>query len=124
MHASLPQAQVVNGALFIPAGVYRIRQVLNIRKSVVLRGAGRDLTTIYIPVSLTDVYGNTWSEVRSYSHARVRECTSELTHGRHVPACAWMPRLLSACIRGQQAAQATQPPQTALRFARPAPAAT
>lgn len=59
-----PLLQVVNGALFIPAGVYRIRQALNIRKSVVLRGAGRDLTTIYIPVSLSDVYGNTWSEVR------------------------------------------------------------
>lgn len=56
--------QVVNGALYIPAGVYRITKALNTRKAIVLRGAGKNLTTIYIPVSLTDVYGNTWSEVR------------------------------------------------------------
>jgi hypothetical protein len=56
--------QVVNGALLIPAGVYRITKVIHMRKSIVLRGAGKNLTTIYIPVSLTDVYGNTWSEVR------------------------------------------------------------
>jgi hypothetical protein len=61
-NARLPQ--VVNGALFIPAGVYRITRIIDMRKSVVLRGAGTNLTTIYIPVSLTDVYGNTWSEVR------------------------------------------------------------
>jgi hypothetical protein len=55
--------QVNNGALYLPAGVYRITKALNTRKNIVLRGAGKNLTTIYIPVSLTDVYGNTWSEV-------------------------------------------------------------
>lgn len=91
--------QVVNGALFIPAGVYRITKALDMRKSVVLRGAGKNLTTIYIPVSLTDVYGNTWSEVRlgllPLLHAKVlrvllvdrcgamrRPTTASLTHGR------------------------------------------
>ncbi|KAF6262421.1 hypothetical protein COO60DRAFT_1676006 [Scenedesmus sp. NREL 46B-D3] len=57
-----------------PSGVYRITKTLDMRKSVVLRGAGKNLTTIYIPVSLTDVYGNSWSEagtgsgVSDYSH--------------------------------------------------------
>jgi hypothetical protein len=55
--------QVQNGALLIPAGVYRITKTLDTRKSVVLRGAGKGLTTLYFPFSLTDVYGNTWSEV-------------------------------------------------------------
>jgi hypothetical protein len=54
--------QVVDGALFIPTGVYRITKTLDMRKSVVLRGAGKNRTIIYIPVSLTEVYGNTWSE--------------------------------------------------------------
>lgn len=55
--------QVLNGALLIPAGVYRITKTLDTRKSIVLRGAGKGLTTLYFPFSLTEVYGNTWSEV-------------------------------------------------------------
>jgi hypothetical protein len=54
---------VQNGALFIPAGVYRITKTLDIRKGIVFRGAGKALTTLYFPFSLTQVYGNTWSEV-------------------------------------------------------------
>jgi hypothetical protein len=67
----------VNGALFIPAGVYRITKTLDMRKSVVLRGAGKTRTIIYIPVSLTEVYGNTWSEVRV---SRVWFCKLVIVH--------------------------------------------
>jgi hypothetical protein len=69
---ALADPKVVNGALFIPAGVYRITKTLDMRKSVVLRGAGKTRTIIYIPVSLTEVYGNTWSEVRSCRMLTVR----------------------------------------------------
>ena len=70
---ALNATAVDNGALFIPAGVYRITRVLNTRKAVVLRGAGRDATTLYLPYSLTDVYGNTYSKegtpgTSDYSH--------------------------------------------------------
>lgn len=44
--------------------MYRITKTLDTRKSIVLRGAGKDLTTLFFPKSLTEVYGNTWSEVR------------------------------------------------------------
>lgn len=60
MHAT---QQVDNGALLVPSGVYRITRALDTRKAIVLRGAGKDNTTLYMPMSLTDVYGNTWSEV-------------------------------------------------------------
>jgi hypothetical protein len=46
------------GAVFIPAGRYRITRQLMIRKSgVVIRGAGRDVTTLYFPNSLTQMVG-------------------------------------------------------------------
>jgi len=56
--------QVLRGAILIPAGVYRITKTLDTRKSLVFRGAGKTLTTLYFPFSLTEVYGNTWTEVR------------------------------------------------------------
>jgi hypothetical protein len=55
--------QVNNGAILVPAGVYRITKTLDTRKNIVLRGAGKTLTMLYFPLSLTQVYGNTWSEV-------------------------------------------------------------
>lgn len=55
--------QVKSGAVFLPAGTYKLTRRLDIRKALLLRGEGRDLTTLYFPQSLTDVYGNTWSEV-------------------------------------------------------------
>jgi hypothetical protein len=45
-------------AVFFPAGKYVITKRIDIRKQVVLRGAGRDATTLYFPYSLADVYGN------------------------------------------------------------------
>eukprot|EP00879_Flechtneria_rotunda_P014975 GHRR01015645.1.p1 GENE.GHRR01015645.1~~GHRR01015645.1.p1 ORF type:complete len:375 (+),score=100.13 GHRR01015645.1:230-1354(+) len=71
---ALSDPKVNNGALYLPPGVYRLTKALDIRKAILLRGAGKGLTTIYIPVSLTDVYGNTWSEsgpgsnVSDYAH--------------------------------------------------------
>jgi hypothetical protein len=55
--------QVDNGAILVPAGVYRITKTLDTRKNIVLRGAGKTLTTLFFPLSLTQVYGNSWSEV-------------------------------------------------------------
>jgi hypothetical protein len=59
--------------------VYRITKTLDIRKGIVFRGAGKALTTLYFPFSLTQVYGNTWSEVRSYKTAIVN---CDLQHGQ------------------------------------------
>lgn len=48
-------------AVYLPAGRYRVTKRIFVRKSVVLRGAGQDRTTIYCPLSLTEVYGNSWA---------------------------------------------------------------
>jgi hypothetical protein len=51
-------AAVDNGALFVPAGKYRITQPLLIKKSnFVLRGEGPDKTTLYFPQPLYDMVG-------------------------------------------------------------------
>jgi hypothetical protein len=51
-------ASVEEGALLIPAGRYRINEVLRIDKSnVVLRGAGRDETVLFFPDHLYAVEG-------------------------------------------------------------------
>ena len=52
----------MNGALYIPPGIYRLTKVIETRKSIVLRGAGKDATILYFPFSLTEVMGNTWNE--------------------------------------------------------------
>jgi polygalacturonase len=44
-------------AIFFPPGKYVITKQLDIRKAVVLRGAGKYKTTLYFPKSLADVYG-------------------------------------------------------------------
>lgn len=50
--------EVENGAIFIPPGRYRITKVLEIAKSnIVLRGAGRDATELFFPISLFDLLG-------------------------------------------------------------------
>jgi hypothetical protein len=51
-------ADTSNGALFIPAGRYRIEKILAINKShFVLRGAGQSETTLYFPRSLGEILG-------------------------------------------------------------------
>lgn len=64
----LPQAalaaaqQRAGGVIFLPAGIYVLARPLVVtRSNVVLRGAGQGLTTIQIPVSLSDVYQGTWA---------------------------------------------------------------
>ena len=53
---------VKGGVLFIPEGVYRVTRKLRIvRPHTVLRGAGPGRTTLYFPLSLTDVYNNSWA---------------------------------------------------------------
>ncbi len=42
------------------AGKYVITRQINIRNPVVLRGAGRDSTTLYFPKSLSEARGNSW----------------------------------------------------------------
>lgn len=60
--------------LFIPEGTYVLKQKLDIRRQgLVIRGAGVNKTTIYIPLSLSDAYGNNFHEggapVSQYSHS-------------------------------------------------------
>jgi hypothetical protein len=55
--------QVKAGAIFIPAGTFKLTRRFNIRKAVLLKGEGRDATTLLFPQSLTELYGNIWSEV-------------------------------------------------------------
>jgi hypothetical protein len=60
-------AAAQNGAVYIPAGRYRLRRQLKIAKSVVLRGAGRDQTTLYFPESLSATVGATSAPSSSWS---------------------------------------------------------
>lgn len=54
-----------NGSMvFFPRGTYVITRRISMNASVVLRGAGRGLTTLYFPRSLANVYGR--SERYSY----------------------------------------------------------
>ncbi len=51
-------AEVESGAIFIPAGRYRLTRVLRLtRSNVVLRGAGRDQTVLFFPEHLYAVEG-------------------------------------------------------------------
>ena len=55
-------AAVPRGVVQIPAGRFVLGQRLEIRKSdVVLRGAGRDRTTLFFPKPLGDLYGLTFN---------------------------------------------------------------
>lgn len=45
-------------AIYLPEGRYVITKRVDIRKQVVLRGAGRDKTALFYPKSLADLYGN------------------------------------------------------------------
>ena len=54
-------AKTASGAIFIPAGRYKITDIIVIRKSnLVLRGAGRDKTVLYFPIPLNTIAPN-WS---------------------------------------------------------------
>lgn len=53
------------GVVYIPPGTYVISQRLEIPKRVVLKGAGRDNTTLLFTKSLTDLQGNTWTNGNS-----------------------------------------------------------
>ena len=54
-------------ALYLPPGRFTITEMINITKSVILRGAGPSQTTLYFPFSLADVYGNTPDSTTGYS---------------------------------------------------------
>lgn len=58
-------AEVGSGVIAIPPGRYVITDIIEIQKpNLVLRGAGRDKTTLYFPKTLTDVRPN-WGETTS-----------------------------------------------------------
>jgi activating signal cointegrator complex subunit 1 len=49
--------------VYFPAGTYTIRRRIIVKyRSISFRGDGESKTKISIPVSLTDVYGQDWSE--------------------------------------------------------------
>ena len=52
------QAATPNSVLYIPNGTYPITKMIIIRKSLHIRGESKDKTIIYLPKSLTTVYGN------------------------------------------------------------------
>lgn len=54
-------------AIYIPPGRYRITEMINITKSVILRGAGPTQTVLFFPLSLTEVYGNIPDSSSGYS---------------------------------------------------------
>ena len=41
-------------------GTYKITNVVNVRRQVVLRGAGRGATKLWLPRSLSEARGNSW----------------------------------------------------------------
>jgi hypothetical protein len=122
--------QVDNGAVLIPAGVYRITKTLDTRKNIVFRGVGKSLTTLYFPLSLTQVYGNTWAEVRlgrprCHSILYSGSCTvcmiTGVSHSCCLAAGAWDEALSPAhCTvrhaQGNVSQERLQPLEAALGF--------
>jgi Pectate lyase superfamily protein len=47
--------------IYLPPGTYRLTGRIDISKRVVLRGAGRNETTLLLVKSLTELYGNRWT---------------------------------------------------------------
>jgi hypothetical protein len=59
-------------AVLLPAGRYRVTQRIFVRnKPIAIRGEGPEDTTIFIPLSLTEAYGNTKSGGGSGARAHV-----------------------------------------------------
>lgn len=63
--AALADVGSDSAVIFIPAGRYVISRKLDITKRVVLRGAGRNATTLLLTKSLTNLGGNTWTSGNS-----------------------------------------------------------
>jgi hypothetical protein len=116
-HATRPppppgaHTQITSGAILIPAGTYRITKTLDTRKGVVLRGAGKAATTLFFPFSLSQVYGNTWSEVGRAAHWcwRARACRPARLCGSCRPPqacahCVLLKRVLPLASSGQRRA--------------------
>ncbi|PSC69079.1 band 7 [Micractinium conductrix] len=60
---AIAAANAAPGVVLFPPGTYILTKPITVyRGKVVLRGAGQGLTTIHIPVSLSDVYPGTWTE--------------------------------------------------------------
>ena len=61
--------------LYLPPGRYVLKKKIDVRATnLVLRGAGAARTTIFIPLSLTEAYGNTFREGGGC-------CASDYSHG-------------------------------------------
>lgn len=61
-------SEVKSGAIFLPAGKYRITKQIKINRSqVVIRGEGSGKTILDYPYSMSDVYGN---EKNSYGNSK------------------------------------------------------
>jgi hypothetical protein len=52
------EAAGTGDVVYLPAGVYVLREPLTLKSGVVLAGAGADASVLDVPVSLTDLYGN------------------------------------------------------------------
>jgi hypothetical protein len=79
---------LADAVLYLPAGRYVLKQPLSFRRpGLVIRGAGRDATTIYIPVSLSDVLGNKFQEGGKC-------CASDWSHkGAFLTLSSWDPAI-------------------------------
>eukprot|EP00775_Hariotina_reticulata_P011527 gene11526-11670_t len=66
---ALNATQATGGVIYFPPGKYILSEQLNISSNQVLRGAGRDLTTLYFDQSLTQIngWGNKWVPGRENS---------------------------------------------------------
>ena len=53
--------------LQLPPGKFKITEMINITKPIILRGSGPSQTTLYFPFALADVYGNTPDSTSGYS---------------------------------------------------------
>jgi len=75
-----------DAVLYLPAGKYVLKKPIAFRRpGLVIRGAGREATTIYIPASLTDALGNAFREGG-------REGTSDWSHkGAFLTLSSWDP---------------------------------
>ncbi len=72
-HHGCEHARHCNTPIGCNTGTYVLTSVFNIRKPIVLRGAGKGKTILRFPKSLTDLYGNNYNEggqkgTSQYSH--------------------------------------------------------
>lgn len=87
--------------LYLPPGRFKITEMINITKAVILRGAGASHTTLYFPFSLADVYGNTPDATSGYSQWAFRPGFINFLGSDPIGAETLLAHVTKAATKGQ-----------------------